>query len=143
MSLFGNIRLIRDGLSLANRLSSITDPITTEAGLVARFELLLDAAELLGLPIELRAKLQAALDEKHERDLALAAIRYAEFEWSKRGGGGFGTLAAPPAPGEVVILVAGNGEEHTYDAQGFVEWMPAILQLLRIIDQLISARRAA
>ena len=113
-------------LRLIARLRTIDDVISPE-GLRQAIELALEFAALLGMESEFIDRLRVILADESVFQTVLAIVRFL---------GGLIDVVGEPAQGAIRLSSVDGGTQSDVTIQGFLEWLPTVLQILELIRQL-------
>jgi hypothetical protein len=121
----GRLKAIRQMLELAASLRLIGD-LTTSDGLRRAISALLELAELLGLDPQRVQWLRGVLLDEGILNILLALVQYA-----------WGRTAQTPVQADQPPLDSLGGSA---ELRGIEEWLPLILEILKLIRQLRGGR---
>lgn len=111
--------LVRELLELIAAARRMQEPLTTAAGLRAALALVVRLLELVGLDPAWRTRLEAILADERVFRIVLALVQ-----------GIFGTLDDASDPAFRVRAEA--AEAVVLDTQSLVDWLPVVVQLVRL-----------
>ncbi len=112
-------------LSLLAELRAAAAALATPDGLKKAVGLLIDVADALGMDAAWTAKLKTLLSDQNVFEVALVIVQFIESL--------FGS-SPPPLPS----AAASAGDRVTLDAQAFADWLPVVMQILQVIEQLLG-----
>ena len=113
--------------SLLAELRAAAAALATPDGLKKAIAILIDVADALGMDAAWTAKLQALLSDQNVFEVALVIVQFIESL--------FGS-SPPPLPS----AAASAGDPVTLDAQAFADWLPVVMQILQVIEQLLGQK---
>jgi hypothetical protein len=124
-------------IAFLRRLTSIHEPWHEEAGLRQYFEVLIDGAELIGLPQVLVDKIQSAIDDPEVFQLALAVARFINGQYIDE----FKLVSAAGALGDGAVVYEvsmEDGRDYQLDLAdaSAIDWLTIIPQIIAIIEQI-------
>lgn len=129
---FGQLGRLRELLDVIEEIRKVPDPLTSLDGLKRTLELVLRLAELAGVEKSWLDRLRKILADEAILRVVLAVTQYA------LGLVGFDS-DGPTLRATVLIREGADGasrEEIVVDAEGFIEWLPLVLQLIRLVLKL-------
>lgn len=120
----GRLARVRELLEILAAVRGISEPLTSPAGLRQAALLVLRLGELLGLDPHWTERLEQLLASDALLETVLAVVRYV-----------LGSQGREQTDGS--IRAAGSdGREIVVDEASLLEWLPLVVQLLRILRQI-------
>jgi len=113
-------------LGLLAELRAAAAALATPDGLKKAVSILVDLADALGMDAAWTARLQTLLSDQNVFEVALVIVQFLDSL--------LGTSNPPPLPGST----AAASERVTIDAQAFADWLPIVMQILQVIEQLLG-----
>ncbi len=126
--IFGKLQTL---LGLLEKLRGASD-LTTPDGLHGAIELVIELAQFAGVDQAWIDRVTGLLNDSTGFNLALAIARYVESILSPTAPVSGPPAASPAPPVGVNALLAST----TIDAKSLTDWLPIVLQIIRLIQQL-------
>jgi hypothetical protein len=120
-------------LDLLDELRQAAASLATPDGLQNAISTLVKIANALGMDPTWTAQLQTILNDPNIFEVALVIVRFLN---SLVPGGG----QPASAPGSVASGSATPSGKVTLDSQAFIDWLPIVIQILQLIQQVVAGK---
>ncbi len=116
-------------LDLLDELRQAAASLATPAGLQSAIGLLIKIADALGMDAAWAEQLQTILSDQNIFEVVLAIVRFLNSLLPGGGQPATATVGSTAAPDRV-----------TLDAQAFINWLPIVIQILQLLQQVAAGK---
>lgn len=137
----GRLGKIRDVLAIVGRIRAIDSPLVEAAGLRSAVELLLELAEVVGVDWRWTDRLRRIVENEAIFELVLAIVRYVSGLVDS--GSDDEALHLVSVEGLRVLGGADGTAGERFEAEGFLDWLPLVVQIVSLIRAIQGGTDAA